>query len=234
MKSLFNFLMILLVIFPLQRVHSTEGIRTGIIKGRLFDAETKHPLIGANIVILNSTLGAASDLNGYFMIQDVPVGSYVLQFSYIGYNPLIKPDIIIRSQRTTYLEVELSISSIESDEVLVTADYFSEKKDQPLSVTSFSREEIRRAPGSAGDVSRIIQTLPSIAKIDDQSNNLVVRGGNPIENTFYIDNIEIPNINHFPAQGASGGPIGILNVDFIDQVIFYTGGFSATYGNKLS
>ena len=132
MKSIFNFLMILLVFFPFQRAHSTEGIRTGIIKGRLFDAETKHPLIGANIVILNSILGAASDLNGYFMIQDVPVGSYVLQFSYIGYKPLIKPDIIIRPQRTIYLEVELSISSLESVIVVVTEDYFSDKKEQPL------------------------------------------------------------------------------------------------------
>jgi len=77
-------------------------------------------------------------------------------------------------------------------------------------------------------------SLPSVAKVNDQSNNLIVRGGNPMENTFFIDNIEIPNINHFPHQGSSGGPIGILNVDFIDDVTFNTGGFSAIYGDKLS
>jgi len=96
------------------------------------------------------------------------------------------------------------------------------------------RREIRRAPGSAGDVSRIMMSLPSVAKVNDQSNNLIVRGGNPMENTFFIDNIEIPNINHFPHQGSSGGPIGILNVDFIQDVTFNTGGFSAIYGDKLS
>jgi len=101
-------------------------------------------------------------------------------------------------------------------------------------VIGFSAEEIRRAPGSAGDVSRILMSLPSVAKVNDQSNSLIVRGGSPIENCFYIDNIEIPNINHYPTQGASGGPIGMVNVDFIQDVNFYTGGFSSVYGDKLS
>ncbi|NOY60504.1 MAG: TonB-dependent receptor [Calditrichaeota bacterium] len=207
---------------------------TGIIKGTLVDAETKTPLIGANIMVANTILGAAADTDGRFIINKVPVGSYTLQFHYIGYESLSKTDVIVRPNRITYVNVELKISSIELKQVVVTGGYFPETDQQPVSITSFSQEEIRRAPGSAGDVSRIIMGLPSIAKVNDQSNSLIVRGGSPVENAFFIDNIEIPNINHFPTQGASGGPIGLVNVDFIKEVDFHTGGFSAVYGDKLS
>lgn len=210
------------------------GQLTGIIQGKVIDADTKVPLIGTNVSVIGTIKGAASGMDGSFKIRTVPVGSYVLRFDYIGYTQLKKTDVIVRSERITYVNVELKMAAIKTDEVSVTAGYFSESAEEPTSVINFSYEEIRRAPGSAGDVSRILMTLPSIAKVNDQSNNLIVRGGNPIENTFYIDNIEIPNINHFPHQGASGGPIGILNVDFIQEVTFYSGGFSSMYGDKLS
>ena len=103
-----------------------------------------------------------------------------------------------------------------------------------MSTVNFSSEEIRRSPGTAGDVSRILFTLPSISKVNDQRNSLIVRGGTAVENSFYIDNIEIPNINHFPVEGSSDGPIGILNADFIEDVNFHSGGFSPIYGNRLS
>ncbi|MDX1700912.1 MAG: TonB-dependent receptor, partial [Melioribacteraceae bacterium] len=112
--------------------------------------------------------------------------------------------------------------------------YYHQLENKPLGTVNFSSEEIRRAPGSAGDVSRIIYGLPSLAKVNDSRNSLIVRGGSPIENSFYIDNIEIPNINHFPVEGSSDGPIGILNVDFIEDVNFYSGGFSPVYGDRLS
>ena len=234
MKKILLHLFIFLVFFISEVVQAQKSTRTGTIQGKLLDADTKTPFIGANILVLNTVLGAATDTEGHFIIENVPVGSYSLQFSYVGYETVTKTDIIVRSNRITFVEQELRVSSLESEEVVVTAGYFQQKDEQPLSITNFSREEIRRAPGSAGDVSRIIQTLPSIAKINDQSNNLVVRGGNPIENTFFIDNIEVPNINHFPSQGSSGGPIGMLNVDFIENVNFYTGGFPCLYGDKLS
>ena len=118
------------------------------------------------------------------------------------------------------------MKAVETEAVSVTAGYFTASEEQPVSAIQFSSEEIRRAPGSGGDVSRILLSLPSVAKVNDQSNALCVRGGNPIENTFYIDNIEIPNINHFPDQATSSGPIGLINVDFIEDVAFYAGGFS--------
>jgi hypothetical protein len=215
-------------------VFAQEKIHTGTIKGRLLDSETKTPLIGANVEILNTIMGAATDEQGLFLIKEVPVGCYNLRFSYIGYQTAIQTDVIVRSQRITFVEAELGQMLIESEAVEVAGGYFTQDYDQPVSISGFSREEIRRAPGSAGDISRILMSLPSIAKINDQSNSLIVRGGSPVENAFYIDNIEIPNINHFPTQGASGGPIGMINVDFIKDVRFHSGGFSSLYGDKLS
>lgn len=214
--------------------YSQEANRNGVIQGKLVDAEAKSPLIGANVIIYGTSLGAATDLNGNYVILHVPVGNYSLQFRYMGYETLKRADVIVRSERRTFVNAELKPMAVEMEQVVVTGGYFSKCSDQPTSAVNFSNEEIRRAPGSAGDVSRIVMTLPSLAKVNDQSNNLIVRGGNPMENTFYIDNIEIQNINHFPNQGASGGPIGILNVDFIQDVTFLTGGFSAIYGDKLS
>jgi carboxypeptidase-like protein/TonB-dependent receptor-like protein len=220
--------------FWFQVNYSQENKLVGKIEGYILDNNSQSELIGANVLIINSTIGAASDFNGKFAIENVPIGNYSLKFSFLGYNSIIKTDVIVRSDRTTFVNCELNTTSIESDEVVVQDSYFQGNDEQQISSINFSREEIRRAPGSAGDVSRILMSLPSVAKVNDQSNTLAVRGGSPIENTFYIDNIEIPNINHFPSQGASGGAIGMLNVDFIEDVDFFTGGFSAIYGNRLS
>ncbi|MCB9056930.1 MAG: TonB-dependent receptor [Calditrichae bacterium] len=223
-----------MIIFFNISINAQNSLPKGSIKGMVVDAETQAPLTGANIVILNTLMGAATDSLGNYVIKNVPAGSYVLQFHFIGYQTLTKTDIIVRPQRVTSVNCGLPESYLEENAVVVSAGYFDKQQQQPLSTISFSREEIRRAPGSAGDVSRIIMGLPSIAKVNDQSNSLIVRGGSPVENAFFIDNIEIPNINHFPTQGTSGGPIGLINVDFIDDVSFSAGGFSAAYGDRLS
>jgi hypothetical protein len=237
MKKKIIELVLIISVFSLVRVNSVlcqQSKLSGTISGKLVDADTKEPLPGANVTIEETFMGAATDLEGNFTISKVPVGSYTLQFRFIGYETLLKTDVIVRSKRITFINAELHMSVLEMDGVVVTGGYFSDVDEQPTSSINFSYEEIRRAPGSAGDVSRILMSLPSVAKVNDQSNNLIVRGGNPIENTFFIDNIEMPNINHFPHQGASGGPIGMLNVDFIQDVNFYAGGFSAIYGDILS
>jgi hypothetical protein len=207
---------------------------TGTIEGTAMDQATRSPLIGANIIIMNSTLGAVTDTEGKFIIRNVPVGNYSVQFRMLGYTSVTRTDIIVRSQRTTSVNGELAEQTIESEQVVVTAGYFRQNDAQPLSITALSAEEIRRAPGSGGDISRVIMALPSLAKVNDQSNSLIVRGGSPLENGFFLDGIEIPNINHFPTQGATGGPIGMVNVDLIEEVTFLAGGFSASYGDKMS
>lgn len=206
----------------------------GIIKGKIIDSETKSPLPGVSVLIPGKSMGTNSDPDGNFSIRNLPVGNYTLQFNCIGYEPVTKTDIIVKPQRITFVQAELPVSPVPIEEVVVKGGFFSKQEENPTSTINFSSEEIRRAPGSAGDVSRILMTLPSVAKVNDMSNSLIVRGGSPNENGFFVDNIEIPNINHYPTEGSSGGPIGLINVDFIQDVDFSSGGFSSSYGDRLS
>jgi hypothetical protein len=206
----------------------------GTIKGTITEGGTRLPLAGANILVKDLSFGAMSDIDGKYEIKNIPVGNYAVVISYIGYETVVKTDVIVRPERITFIDAELKPSQLNLDEVIVSSGYFSETESNPVSASNFSAEEIRRAPGSAGDVSRIIMGLPALAKINDTKNSLIVRGGSPTENAFYLDNIEIPNRNHYPVQGSSDGPIGLINVDFIKDVNFLTGGFSSIYGDKLS
>jgi TonB dependent receptor-like, beta-barrel/CarboxypepD_reg-like domain len=206
----------------------------GTIEGKVVDSENMQHLVGVNIIIADSDIGCTTDAEGNYKISKIKVGSYRIIYSYIGYEKVISTDVIVRSGRITYVNVEMKPSAINMQKVSVTAGYFNQTEGQPLSATSFSFEEIRRAPGAGGDVSRIIFGLPSQAKINDTKNSLIVRGGSAVENGFFLDNIEIPNINHFPVQGSTEGPIGIINVDLIDNVNFYSGGFSSSFGDRLS
>ncbi|MCK5051779.1 MAG: TonB-dependent receptor [Candidatus Cloacimonetes bacterium] len=229
-----NKLILILGIIIMISILPAQEIKKGNLMGRVIDAETSYPLSNVTVIVRELGKGVYTNEKGQYKIMNLPVGNYTVVFQVIGTHPQLKSDVIIRSNRTTFVNGELKRAAIQIEGIKVKTDYFAETEKQTTSVVSFSNEEIRRAPGSAGDVSRIMMSLPSVAKVNDQSNNLIVRGGNPMENSFYIDNIEIPNINHFPHQGSSGGPIGILNVDFIQDVTFNTGGFSAIYGDKLS
>jgi hypothetical protein len=223
-------LLLVLLVASAASVRAQSGTVTGLVT----DAQTKQPLIGANVLLVGTTQGAATDLDGNYVITGVPAGTYSVRFSYLGFDTRTETDVVVRPDRVTRVEVGLSMSAIETAAVVVNAGYFPRSDAQPVSLARFTREEVRRAPGSAGDVSRILFALPSVAKLNDTMNSLVVRGGTSFENAFYLDNIEIPNINHFPEQGATGGPIGMVNVEFIDDVTFNAGGFSALYGNRLS
>ena len=233
-----------LTVFIVYSLVSTPGytreiddskVQKGSITGRVLDQEIKSPIPDVRVKVVGTSLEAFTDQDGNFTISDVPVGSYTLELSTRFYQSRFKPDVIVKSSRITHVEAALRLDNVmQEEEISVTAGYFSTSEEQSASVTSFSNEEIRRAAGSAGDVSRIISGLPSIARVNDMQNNLVVRGGSPAENAFYIDNIEIPNINHYPALGSTAGAIGLLNVDFIRDVDFYSGGFSPIYGDRLS
>ncbi len=213
---------------------SAANLQKGEISGKVVDRANQLPLIGVNIYLEQLETGTTTDNDGYFNIKTLPTGSHTIKFSYVGYNSVIKTDIVVRPGRITHVNIEMSEAAVELENITVTGGYFSSIENNPTSAVNFSSEEIRRAPGAAGDISRIFFSLPSVAKVNDNSNSLIVRGGTPIENSFYIDNIEITNINHYPTQGSTDGPIGILNVDFIDDVTFYSGGFSTSYGDKMS
>lgn len=206
----------------------------GSISGNVTDRQTKSPLIGVNIFIKNHQIGTTTDMNGNYEIKNVPVGLMSVVFSYIGYESITKTDVNVKPDRAVELNIEMNETAVELQDVVVTNGYFSELENMPVSAVNFSAEEISRSPGTAGDVSRILYTLPSVAKVNDQKNSLLVRGGTAVENSFYLDNIEIPNINHFPVEGSSDGPIGIINPDFVNDINFHSGGFSPIFGDRLS
>lgn len=207
---------------------------TGIISGRVLDASTRKPLPSANVVIVGTTIGAATDLNGEFTISGVPIGQQVVKASVLGYQPVVKSDVIVMPSKPAVLSFSLLETMIELDAVTVTAEYFQKQPDRPVSIQTQSYEEIRRLPGGFEDVVRAVSILPGVAQAQVGRNDLIVRGGAPSENLFVVDGIEVPNINHFGTQGASGGPLSFINLDFVNETAFSSGGFGARYGDKLS
>ena len=206
----------------------------GVINGDVIDMETHTPVTDAIVEIIELKIKTATNLLGNFEFKDIPYGTYQIKISCIGYEALIKTDIVVLSSRPTNVSAELSPSSITTKEIDVEGKYFQKSTDESTSIYNLDFEEIRRAPGAVEDISRMLQIMPGVSPANDQRNDLIVRGGSPAENLVTIDGIEIPNINHYPTQGSSSGPIGMINVKFINNVDFSTGGFSARYGDKLS
>ena len=207
---------------------------TGSIQGTILDETTQQPIIGANVIIPETIRGAATDLDGKFMIERLPVGTYLLRVDYVGYSSRTVSDIVVKSSHPTQVNINLQESVLELEAAIVVADYFTRNQDTPASTQVQSSEEIRRLPGGFEDVVRAISILPGVGQAEAGRNDLIVRGGAPSENLYIIDNIEVPNINHFGTQGASGGPQSFINLDFVDETSFSTGGFTAKYGDRLS
>lgn len=206
----------------------------GIINGKVTDKETLNPVPEATVLIMNTDIKTVTDAQGKFQFTNIPYNTYELKVSCLGYEAFIHTDVVVLSSRPTDIEIELLLSNITTEQIDVEGKYFQRSTDVSTSSYNLDFEEIRRAPGAVEDISRMLQIMPGVSPANDQRNDLIVRGGSPAENLTMIDGIEIPNVNHFPTQGSSSGPIGMINVKFIDDVNFSTGGFSARYGDKLS
>ena len=206
----------------------------GIINGKVTDKETTNPVPEATVSIVNTSLKTVTNAQGNFQFTDIPLGTYELKVTCLGYEAFIHTDIVVNSSRPADVQIELLLSNITTEQIDVEGKYFQRSTDVSTSSYNLDFEEVRRAPGAVEDISRMVQIMPGVSPANDQRNDLIVRGGSPAENLTMIDGIEIPNVNHFPTQGSSSGPIGMINVKFIDDVNFSTGGFSARYGDKLS
>jgi len=206
----------------------------GEIKGYVVEANTQLPLPLANVIILETNIGASTDLEGKFTIKNVPPNIYRIKASIIGYKSVIKTDIIVKPNTTTQVNFELLPETIELENIIVQANYFDKNIIEPVSLRKLSNEELRRSPGGFEDVIRALSVLPGISQADAGRNDLIVRGGAPSENLYVVNGFEIPNINHFGTQGSTGGPISYINLDFVNEVNFSTGGFSVMYGDKIS
>ena len=212
----------------------SQSLDDGVIKGRVIDRETQKPLRDALLTVIELNRISVTDSTGHFEFTKLPYSSYRLKISILGYEAVVKTDIIVLSSRPTEVLVELNPISYTIPEINVEAKYFEKPPDISSSIYNLDFEEIRRAPGAVEDISRMVQVLPGVAPGNDQRNDLIVRGGSPSENLILIDGAEIPNINHFPSEGSTSGPIGMINDKFISDVNFTTGGFPARFGDHLS
>ncbi|MCC6369895.1 MAG: TonB-dependent receptor [Bacteroidia bacterium] len=211
----------------------------GVIRGNVKDKNTQESIIGAIISVESSTLGMATDVEGNYKIS-LPVGTYNLKASFLGYTTLIKYNIVVNSGNAQTVNFELETAPSELSEVTIS---FEKGKSAvatdmitPLSVQQLTTEEIKSNPGGSFDVSRVVQTLPGVGGSGGGAarNDIIIRGGAPNENVYYVDGIEIPVLNHFQTQGSSGGAQGILNVSFIEDVKLTSSAFDAKYDNALA
>ncbi|REJ80954.1 MAG: TonB-dependent receptor [Bacteroidetes bacterium] len=214
--------------------NSSVYAQTAVLKGRISNKINNEPIPYANVFVEGVGLGATSDSTGNYRIEGIQPGQYNIRCSFIGFKESRAFEVQLSSARTTTLNFELEESSEKLEEVVVRADPFNKTEESPLSLRSISATEIFRNPGGNRDISKVIQILPGVASTLSFRNDLIVRGGAPGENRFYLDGIEVPNINHFATQGSSGGPVGMINVNLIREVDFFAGAFPASKGNALS
>ncbi|MCB9235421.1 MAG: TonB-dependent receptor [Bacteroidia bacterium] len=208
--------------------------QNGIIKGRMFDQFSNEPLEFGVIVVEGANTGAYTDSTGNFEIKGLPAGLYNVEGRYQGFKSQTIYEVQVTNSKPAVLEFAL-ISEIDTArEVKIVASPFNKTEESPVSIRTIGVNEIQRNPGGNRDISRVIQSLPGVATGVAFRNDIIIRGGAPNENRFYLDGIEVPNINHFATQGASGGPTGLINVDFIREVDFYSGAFPSNRGNTLS
>ena len=219
---------------------SSFAQNTGRISGKILDKLTQKPIFGVSVQIDNSSKGTSADENGAFRITGLALKTTNLHFSAQGYEKYTAYNIVVNSGNEIYLTIELSPSNQQLNEVIVTQNRKTAKVatlESPLSVQRLTSEEIKSNPGGNFDVSKVIQTLPGVGGGPQGGgfrNDIIIRGGGPNENVYYLDGIEIPVLNHFQTQGSSGGPQGMLNVSFIEDVKLSSSAFDARYDNALS
>ena len=204
------------------------------VYGTVSNVLNNEPISFANVILEGKNLGATTDIDGNFELNDVEPGTYNFRCSYIGFELSSKSEIRVSPNKNLRLNFQLSENTQLIDEVQITANTFNKTEESPTSLRTINASEIYRSPGGDRDISKVIANLPGVSTAPSFRNDIIIRGGAPSENRFYLDGVEIPNINHFATQGSSGGPVGIINVNLIREVDFYSGAFPANRGNVLS
>ena len=210
------------------------GQNEGSISGKVIDAKTRNTLPFVNVLVYGTPIGVASMEDGTFKIDNIPLGYNKLQVSFIGFETIVTEEYLVTKDNTPFVVIELKENSTQLKEVEVKSSLFKKSIESPLSLQSLGIAEIEKNPGGNRDVLKVIQSFPGVASNPGFRNDIIIRGGATSENKFYVDGIEVPVINHFQTQGATGGPVGIMNTDLIRKVDFYSSAFPANRGNTLS
>ena len=205
------------------------------VHGKIIDKQSRQPVAYANVVVVGIPgKGASTDSLGMFRIEQIPPGIYRFEATLIGYKSAVTPEYVV-SASTPFIEIEMEEDENMLAAVVVTPSPFRKTVESPVSMRIIGLQEIEKSPGGNRDISRIVRAYPGVSFSPiGYRNDLIVRGGSPSENRFYMDGIEIPNINHFATQGASGGPVSIVNADLIREISFYTGAFPANRSGAMS
>ena len=225
----------LMLLFCIVPAVATAAATTYPVRGKVIDKNSRKPVAYANVTVTGLPgKGASTDSLGVFRIEQVPPGIYRFEATCIGYVTTSSPEYIV-SASTPFIEIEMEEDANLLTAVVVTPSPFRRSIESPVSMRVIGLQEIEKSPGANRDISRIVRAYPGVSFSPvGYRNDLIVRGGSPSENRFYMDGIEIPNINHFATQGASGGPVSIVNADLVREITFYTGAFPANRSGALS
>lgn len=211
---------------------------TQTIRGRVIDKQSEIPLPGVNVITLGEPrLGATTDENGYYKLENVPVGRTSLVFSFIGYQPVSLQNMELTSAKELVLNVAMLESTEQLEEVVVTADNEADRVHNEMvnvSGRSFTIEETQRFAGALQDVSRMASNFAGVQRTNDANNDIVIRGNSPMGVIWRLEGMDIPNPNHFGGLGATGGPVSMLNNNVLANSDFITGAFPSEYGDGLS
>lgn len=229
--------LLLALMLPLYTVEAeVEQVPTQTVRGKVFNLRTQQPIAGVTIQIMTTKLGAVGKSDGSFRIEKVPVGRYDVRVSAVGFEAQVH-SIVVASGKEEILSVGLVEHIMETEELTITADRgiaTTINEAALVSSTVFSLDDVERYAGSRGDPARMAQNFAGVVGASDIRNDIIIRGGSPAELLWRLDGLDIPNPNHFATQGATGGPISVLNNNILDNSDFFTGAFPAEYGDRTS
>lgn len=210
--------------------------QTGTIKGTVLDQQSEIPIIGATVELVGAEtpIGAVTDLDGYFVLENVPIGRNVLRISYLGYEDLTLPNVEVGTGKDVILDLGIQEKVDQLNEVVVTAKTIKDQAQNEMATISarqFSVEEVNRFSGGRSDVARLASNFAGVSAPDDSRNDIVIRGNSPTGVLWRIEGIPVPSPNHFSTFGTTGSPVSALNPNVLSNSDFLTSAFPAEYGN---
>lgn len=217
---------------------SFMNAQTGTIKGLVIDKQSETPLVGATVELLNTdeTNGVITDLDGYFTLENVPLGRQIIRVSYIGFESITLPNIVVTSGKDAVVNVSLIEAFDRLDEVIITSDTNKARainKLTSVSARQFSLEEVTRFSGGRSDVGRLAANFAGVSAPDDSRNDVVIRGNSPTGLLWRLEGVPIPSPNHYSTLGTTGGPVSALNPNMLKNSDFITSAFPSEYGNAI-